>query len=89
MTTLQVKQVNKQGQISIGRQYAGKKVEVDSYSDGTIVLKPVEIISEHEVKLLKSKAFQQRLESFDRWEADNKPSETDLLSIEKKIEARS
>jgi hypothetical protein len=44
MATLQVKQINKQGQISIGKQYAGKKVEVDEYPDGTVILKPVEVI---------------------------------------------
>ncbi len=57
MAMLNVKQVNKQGQISIGKKYAGKKVRVDEYPDGTIVLEPVEIISEFEIKLLKSKTF--------------------------------
>lgn len=87
MNTLQVKQVNKQGQISIGKQYAGKKVEVDTYSDGTIVLKPVEIISTFEMKLLKDKAFQERLQAFDRWEAEQKPSESDLSALEQNLEA--
>ncbi len=86
MATLQVKQINKQGQISIGKQYAGKKVEVDEYPDGTLILRPVEIISEFEMKLLKDRAFQNRLKSFDRWEAKNKPSKTDLLALEKKLE---
>lgn len=87
MNTLQVKQVNKQGQISIGKQYAGQKVEVDIYSDGTIVLKPVEIISTFEMKLLKNKAFQERLQAFDRWEVEQKPSESDLSALEQNLEA--
>jgi hypothetical protein len=86
MATLQVKQINKQGQISIGKQYAGKKVEVDEYPDGTIILKPVEVISEFEMKLLKDRAFQNRLKAFDRWEAKNKPSKTDLSALEKELE---
>jgi len=57
MTTLQVKQVNKQGQISIGKKFAGKTIRIDEYADGTIVLKPVEIISEFEMCLLKDEAF--------------------------------
>ena len=80
MAMLNVKQVNKQGQISIGKKYAGKKVQVDLYPDGTVILKPVEIISEFEIKLLKDNAFQDRLKAFDRWEANHKPSETDLFS---------
>ena len=86
MATLQVKQINKQGQISIGKQYAGKKVEVNEYTDGTIILKPVEVVSEFEMKLLKDRAFQNRLKAFDRWETQNKPSETDLSALENDLE---
>lgn len=86
MATLNVKQVNKQGQISIGKKYAGKKVQVDLYPDGTVILKPVEIISEFEIRLLKNKTFQDRLKAFDRWEANNKPSETCLSTLEKNLE---
>ena len=86
MAMLKVKQINKQGQISIGKKYAGKKVRVDEYPDGTIILEPVEIMSEFEIELLKNKAFQERLKTFDRWESDKKPSETDLSDLEKKLE---
>ena len=86
MATLQVKQINKQGQISIGKQYAGKKVRVDEYPDGTVILKPVEVVSEFEMKLLKDRAFQNRLKAFDRWEAQNKPSETNLSALENNLE---
>jgi hypothetical protein len=86
MAMLNVKQVNKQGQISIGKKYAGKKVRVNEYPDGTVVLEPVEIISEFEMKLLKNKAFHDRLKAFDRWETNNKPSETDLSALEKNLE---
>jgi len=86
MAMLNVKQINKQGQISIGKKYAGKKVRIDEYSDGTIVLEPVEIISEYELKLFKSKTFQDRLKAFDRWESNNKPTETDLSALEEKLE---
>ncbi|MBW2011737.1 MAG: hypothetical protein JRI32_08900 [Deltaproteobacteria bacterium] len=89
MTTLQVKQVNKQGQISIGKKFAGKTIRIDEYADGTIVLKPVEIISEFEMCLLKDEAFHKRLAAFDRWEKDHQPVETDISSLEKDIETRS
>ena len=86
MAMLNVKQVNKQGQISIGKKYAGKKVRIDEYPDGSVVLEPVEIISEFEMELLKNKAFNGRLKAFDRWEANNKPSETDLSDLEENFE---
>ena len=87
MAMLQVRQVNRQGQISIGRKYSGRKVEISEYSDGTVVLRPVEIISEFELGLLKDKAFQQRLGGFSRWEQENAPAETDLAALEHNIEA--
>ena len=86
MAMLNVKQVNKQGQISIGKKYAGKKVRIDEYPDGTVVLEPVEIISKFEMMLLKSKAFQDRLKEFDRWESNNQPAESDLSALEEKLE---
>lgn len=84
---LQVRQVNRQGQISIGRKYSGRKVEISEYPDGTVVLRPVEIISEFELSLLKDKAFQQRLGGFSRWEQENAPAETDLAALEDALEA--
>ncbi len=87
MATLQVKQVNKQGQISIGKKFSGKTVKVDEYPDGTIVLRPVEIISEFEMRLLRDPAFQNRLMAFDRWEKESQPTETDLKDLEKCSEA--
>ena len=86
MAMLNVKQVNKQGQISIGKKYAGKKVRIDEYPDGTVVLEPVEIISEFELKLFKNKTFQDRLKAFDRWESNNQPTESDLSALEQKLE---
>jgi hypothetical protein len=86
MAMLNVKQVNKQGQISIGKKYAGKKVRIDEYPDGKVVLEPVEIISEFELKLFKSKSFLDRLKAFDRWESNNQPAESDLSALEQKLE---
>ncbi|MCI5157957.1 MAG: hypothetical protein D3906_05855 [Candidatus Electrothrix sp. AUS1_2] len=87
MATLQIRQVNRQGQISIGKKYSGRKVEISEYDDGTVVLRPVEVISEFELRLLKDKAFQQRLGGFSRWEQENPPAETDLAALEDNLEA--
>ncbi len=86
MAMLNIKQVNKQGQISIGKKYAGKKVEVNEYPDGTVILKPIEIISKFEMDLLKNKVFQDRLKAFDLWEAEHKAKETDISLLAKNLE---
>jgi hypothetical protein len=80
---LQIKQINSQGQISIGKKYAGNKVQVEEYPDGSVLLTPVEVISKFELKLLKDKVFHNRLTEFDQWEDENLPQETDLDRLDR------
>ena len=51
------------------------------------MLRPVEVISEFELRLLKDKAFQQRLGGFSCWQQENAPAETDLAALEDDLEA--
>lgn len=83
----QIKKINTQGQISIGKKYAGHKVQIEEYPDGSILLTPVEVISKFELKLLKDKLFHNRLSEFDRWQDDNEPKETDLDHLERSSES--
>ncbi len=87
MASTILRQVNKQGQISIGKKYAGKRLCVHEYPDGTIVLRPAKIVSEFELRLLRDRTFHARLDAFDQWESENRPVETDLALLEKELEA--
>ncbi len=84
---LQIKQVNMQGQISVGKKFAGQKLQVEEYPDGSMMLIPVEIITTFELGLMKDQLFQQRLVEFDRWESENAPVATDLDRLEADSEA--
>ena len=81
MMQLQIKQINTQGQISIGKKFAGQKVQVEEYADGSIVLTPVEIIPTFELELLKDRMFQKRLMEFDKWESENRPVQSNLNQL--------
>ena len=81
MMQLQIKQINTQGQISIGKKFAGQKVQVEEYSDGSLVLTPVEIIPTFELELLKDRMFQKRLMEFDKWESENRPVQSNLNQL--------
>ena len=81
MMQLQIKQINTQGQISIGKKFAGQKVQVEEYSDGSLVLTPVEIIPTFELELLKDQMFQKRLMEFDKWESENRPVQSNLNQL--------
>ena len=81
MMQLQIKQINTQGQISIGKKFAGQKVQVEEYSDGSVVLTPVEIIPTFELELMKDQMFQKRLMEFDKWESENRPVQSNLNQL--------
>jgi len=81
MMQLQIKQINTQGQISIGKKFAGQKVQVEEYADGSIVLTPVEIIPTFELELLKDRMFQKRLMEFDKWESENRPVQSNINQL--------
>ena len=78
---LQIKQINTQGQISIGKKFAGQKVQVEEYADGSLVLTPVEIIPTFELELMKDRMFQKRLMEFDKWESENRPVQSNLNQL--------
>ena len=75
---LQIKQINTQGQISVGEKYAGQKVQVEEYPDGSLILTPVEVISTLELNLMKDQMMQKRLVEFDQWESKHGPVESNL-----------
>ena len=81
MNQLQIKQINTQGQISIGKKFAGQKVQVEEYADGSLVLTPVEIIPTFELELMKDRMFQKRLMEFDKWESENRPVQSNLNQL--------
>ena len=80
---LKIKQINTQGQISIGKKFAGQKVQVEEYSDGSVVLTPVEIIPTFELELMKDQMFQERLLKYDKWVSDNQPVQSNLNQLTK------
>ncbi len=83
---LQIKQINTQGQVSVGKKFAGQKVQVEEYPDGSVLLIPVEVISKFELNLLKDKMFQRRLVDFDQWASQNKPVESSLDQLDQSCE---
>lgn len=84
---LQIKQVNSQGQISVGKKFAGQKVQIEEYPDGSVMLTPVEVVTTFELGLMRDQLFQHRLVEFDQWESENAPVATDLDRLERDSEA--
>ena len=82
----QIRQVNTQGQVSVGMKFAGKKVQVEEYADGSVILTPVEVVSAFELKLMRDQMFQNRLVEFDKWESENPAIEAQLDGLLKQAD---
>lgn len=72
-----LKMVGSSGQVSLGKQYAGRYFEVELQADGSILLKPMRVIPETDAWLY-TPEMRERLAAADTWMADIPPSESDL-----------
>ena len=61
-----IKSVGRNGQISIGKRYAGKQVSLIECTDGTIILKPGRFIPDSEGWLYKGDG-EQRIDKALKW----------------------
>ena len=53
-----IKQVGINGQISLGKEYAGKQIQISKLSDGTLIIKPGKFIPDSEQWLYKANNVQ-------------------------------
>ena len=43
-----IKQVGINGQISLGKEYAGKQIQISKFDDGTLIIKPGKFVPDNE-----------------------------------------
>ena len=80
--------VGKNGQISIGKQYAGRVLEIRFFEDGRALLSPGHFVADHLSTFYTPEAAE-RLREFADWEKENPPDEasTATLRAERKAHA--
>ncbi len=69
----QVKTIGANGQLSLGKEFAGKMVLVDQIEEGTWIIKCGEFVPDSEKWLYKGNNFT-KVEKALEWAAKNKPS---------------
>ena len=74
------KTVGKSGQISLGKNYAGKTLRLDRLADGRIVLTAVAMVPESQLWTL-AEPHRSRIERGLAWAAQSSPKETDLEAL--------
>ncbi len=79
-----LKMVGNSGQLSLGKQYAGRYFEIETQPDGTILLKPMRVIPEADAWLYEP-AMRERLAEANAWMEKHLPEETDLDELERRL----
>lgn len=82
-----LKMVGASGQLSLGKQYAGRYFEVEVQTNGAILLKPMRVIPEADAWLY-TPEMRERLAQADAWIAENPAQETDLDALAAKLEGQ-
>ena len=81
-----LKMVGTSGQLSLGKQYAGRYFDLEVLADGGILLKPMRIIPEADPWLYTPETHA-RLAQADAWMAANPPQATDLDELAARLDA--
>ena len=76
----ELKTVGKSGQISLGKNYAGKTLRLDRLADGRIILTAVAMVPESQLWIL-AEPHRSRIERGLAWAAQSSPKETDLEAL--------
>ena len=83
-----VKTVGNSGQISLGKEFAGRNVLVDEIETGVWMIKLGEFIPDSE-RWLHTASVQNDIDRAIEWAAHNPPEETDLDALTDKVEKSS
>ena len=79
---VEIKVVGKSGQISLGKNYAGKMLRLERRRDGTVVLTAVAMVPESQLWTLQE-PHRSRIQRGLAWAAETSPRETDLDNLVK------
>lgn len=81
-----LRKVNARGEISLGKELAGKKFQVEALKDGALMLRPMVEIPDSGA-WLHTPEMKRKLAAAGRWMTQNPPAETDTVKFNAMIEA--
>ncbi len=84
---VEVKTIGSSGQLSLGKQHAGRTVTVEQLEDGVWLIKTAQVIPDSELWLHTPEAVQ-RLGKAIEWAERNPPAESDLDALERRLRKR-
>ena len=84
---VEVKTIGSSGQISIGKQHAGRTVTVEEVEEGVWLVKAARVIPENELWLHRPPVAE-KLRRAIEWAEKNPPRESNLDALERKVGKR-
>ncbi|MBI5893693.1 MAG: hypothetical protein HZB79_08610 [Deltaproteobacteria bacterium] len=84
MNTQSLKTIGASGQISLGKEYAGRPVIVEEIEEGVWFIKTAKIIPDSEMWMHEEPA-KSKIDKAVKWAEKNKPAETNLEKLSGKI----
>lgn len=84
MRTQQIKTVGASGQISLGKEYAGRSVIVEEIEKGVWIIKTAQIIPDNEL-WMHEEPTKSRIDKALKWAKKNQPEETNIEALSKKV----
>jgi len=83
----EVKTIGSSGQISFGKQHAGRTVTVEQIEDGVWLVKAARVIPENELWLHTPRAAQSLTRAV-KWASESAPKASDINKLEAKVRKR-
>ena len=80
-----VKQIGVNGQVSLGKEYAGKQIQISKLEDGTLIIKPGSFIPDSERWLYMSAERMKQINNAIEW-AENSERRNNFDEIARVIE---
>jgi len=77
---MSIKTIGRSGQISLGKEYAGRTVQVEEIDDGVWIVKTGEFVPDRE-RWLHAAEVAEPLDEAIAWAEDHPPAETDLDAL--------
>ncbi|MEW6364036.1 MAG: hypothetical protein AB1714_05295 [Acidobacteriota bacterium] len=79
-----VKTIGQSGQLSLGKEYAGRHVIVDQIEPGTWLIKTGEFVPDNERWMWDAQAAA-KIDRAIKWAQSNPPAEADLDALERRV----
>lgn len=75
------------GQISVGKEFAGKQVEIRKLENGSILITPGKFIPDNQKTFFTTES-KDLLEEFNKWEEKESPQHSSVSDLRKKLKAK-